>query len=119
MQHPTILYVGDEKRGQSFAMWAEERGWLVHLPQEAMQALGLYVTYWPDITIIDAEAHPEVADEVYFHLRSIHAQPLLVLTHDLNWDADEDVFTASPAMNNYELIETVGDLLDVQPVPMF
>lgn len=120
-QHPIILYMGDRKRGSAFANWAQAHDWMVYLPQEAMETLALYITHWPDITILDANAYPDVAAEVYHHLRSIYAHPLLILTNDLQWDAeaDEDVFTASPAINNYELMETIGDLLDVQPLPMF
>ncbi len=111
----TILYIGDRQRGQSFVNAAEKQGWTVYRPEETMEALGLYVTYWPDITILDENARPEMASEVYFHLRSIQAQPLLILTDDLSWEADEDVFTASPVINDYELMETVGDLLDLVP----
>ena len=120
VQHPIILYVGDPQRGQAFEIWAEAHEWLVYRPQEVMEALGLYITYMPDITILDADALPETVAEVYFHLRSVEANPLLVLTHDLDWDidADEDVYTVSPVINNYELMETIGDLLNLQPMLM-
>lgn len=116
MIHPVILYVGDKRRGQAFVNAAEMHDWLVYQPQTTMEALGLYITDWPDMVILDLDARPAMAAEVYHHLRSIQARPLLVLTRDLDWEVDEDVFTASPAINHYELMETVGDLLDIQPV---
>lgn len=79
LQHPNILYVGDPENGRAFAQSVQSAGWWVHTPQDTLEALGMYVTYMPDLTVIDLSTQPDFTAEVSNHLRSIDACPLLIL----------------------------------------
>lgn len=118
-QHPNVLYVGDAERGHAFLTSVESHGWWVYIPQDTLQALGMYVAYWPDIIVINADSQPDTATEVYHHLRSINAHPILILTRDLHWDvsANDGVFTAPTSISDYDLMDIICDLL--QPMPQY
>jgi CheY-like chemotaxis protein len=74
-EHPFILYVGDD--GQVLSEAAESRGWYALLPQDELEALAMYTVYFPDVIILDIRS--DFADDVYFHLRSAGANPILWL----------------------------------------
>lgn len=46
---------------------------------EVKEALAFYLFYLPDLVLIDEALEPTQADEVYGHLESVGAAPLLVL----------------------------------------
>lgn len=80
-----IVYVGD----------AETEAWLaanvgadcVYRAEALLQALGMVVTYMPELVILDARVMPDVARQVYYHLQTIDAEPILVLDHSAEgWD---------------------------------
>lgn len=88
LQHPLILYVGDAQAGQALQDAVQNAGWWVYQPTETLEALGMYVTYMPDVVVINAATQPDFTGEVYEHLRSVDARPLLVLTDDPAWNSD-------------------------------
>src|SRR5262249_25938043 len=78
MTNSLILYVGEQEAGKAFAAAAEARGHYAYLPENMMQALGMYITYFPEIVIIDmVTVH---ANDVLDHLRSVDAKPIILLT---------------------------------------
>src|SRR5262245_46006659 len=92
-EHPEILYVGDMEQGRALAAAAEAREWYVHTPGETMEALAIYATFFPDIVVIDTLPRVTLAHEVYYHLRSVNAEPMLVLADDRQpgWWGDFDI----------------------------
>ena len=83
-ERPLILFVGQPARSQSLKQAITPLGWHLYDPQDVLTALGMAVAYLPDIAVIDADAVPELAHEVHFHLSSI-AVPIIVLSDDPVW----------------------------------
>ncbi len=107
-----ILYVGDSGRGQSLHAAAAQRGWYVYTPTEVMEALGMFVFYSPSIVVI--EAGSDFAREVYRHLRSIQANPLLFLADQAQqqaWALPTDSRVLPLASREDEILSAVGKLL--------
>lgn len=80
MEHSLILYVGEREAGQTLAEIVEPEGGFVYLPENLMQALGMYITYFPQVIVIDMVV--PYAEEVYSHLRSVDAKPIVLLGED-------------------------------------
>ena len=80
MDTKLILYVGELAAGEALATAAEANGHYVYLPHTTMQALGMYITYMPHVIVIDMETAN--AQEVYEHLRSVDAQPMVLLSEE-------------------------------------
>jgi len=120
-QHPNILYVGDIEQGRALAAAADKRDWYVYTPAEAMEALAMYTTYFPDLVVIDAFPRLSLALEVYFHLRSVNAQPMIVLADDRQpgWWGDFDVHLLSRSISREALLDTVAEVLSTEPSPSF
>ncbi len=76
----TLLYVGDSAQGDQLQTSATSRGWNLLRPTELMEALALYVFCFPDLVVLDATVDCDLAEAVFFHLRSVDAPALLVLT---------------------------------------
>jgi hypothetical protein len=70
------LYIGSDASKVSDALRAEG-GWVYHA-DTLMKALGMYISYMPQVIIIDACA--PYAEEAYMHLRSVDAHPIILLT---------------------------------------
>ncbi|MBL8164278.1 MAG: hypothetical protein JNJ61_19985 [Anaerolineae bacterium] len=117
--NPSILYVGDRETGRELRETVESRGWWVELADERDEALGLYITCLPDAVVLDGEFDTKLATEVYHHLRSIEAGPLLVLTEDPRWDyrAPDSVYTMLPPTDLDELASFVDDVVQNNPMP--
>ncbi len=115
LQHPNILYVGNVAAGKVLLQTVTPDGWWVYQPSETLEALGIYITYLPDITVIDASVQPDFTGEVYEHLRSIQAQPLLVLTNDPTWNAqillEQGVYLLSPSKTPGQLKAIISFIL--------
>jgi hypothetical protein len=77
MKNALILYIGGPERGQALAALAARHNNYVYLPESMTQALGMYISYFPQVTIIDMSM--DYADEVLNHLRSVDARPLVLL----------------------------------------
>ncbi len=73
-----ILYVGEAEAGQALQEVAARAGSYVYLPEHLMQALGMYITYFPHIVVIDMAV--DYAAAAYEHLLSVDARPLILLT---------------------------------------
>ncbi len=78
MSNHSILYIGAPQAGQSLAQAAAHRDSYVYTPTHLMQALGIYITYMPQVVVIDMAV--DYAPAAYDHLRSVDAQPLILLT---------------------------------------
>jgi len=113
MEHPNILYVGDIERGRALYAAAGERDWYVYLPADMWEALTMYTFYFPDVIVIDAAARYTLAQEVYFHLRSVNAQPMLILADDSDpdpWNASEPAVRLLPhTLSRAELLTVIAD----------
>ena len=79
---PNVVYVGDSDAGHALAAAAKARDWAVYVPAETLEALGMTVTYCPDMVIIDMVARPTMAIEVYYHLRTMTGDPVRILLID-------------------------------------
>ena len=84
-QHPMILFVGHNEQGAQLLEAVEPLGWWVYQPQTANEALGMFVSYLPDVVLLNADDAPDVAEEVYFHLASVLAEPMIVIGGDELW----------------------------------
>ncbi|MBZ0296051.1 MAG: hypothetical protein K8L99_26055 [Anaerolineae bacterium] len=107
-QHPNILYVGGQDTGRAFAQAVKKANWWVHLPTETLEALGMYITYMPDIIVIDLTEQPELTQSVYEHLQSIEASPMLVLAVD----PQPGVYNAVPESTPHRLPTLIRTILD-------
>jgi hypothetical protein len=75
-----ILYIGGSERGESIRATAELDGGFVYLPDHMLQALGMYITYLPNVIIVDTAV--SYSAEIVEHLRSVDARPILLLVDD-------------------------------------
>ena len=115
-QHPLMLYVGGAAQGRAFFDVAEARGSWVYLAEDTAEALGAYVAYAPNAVILDPVAAPEIAAEVYHHLRSIGAAPLFILSPDRDWDVSlreaDDVYVIRPDAAPDDLFDMIVAALE-------
>ncbi len=116
LEHPNVLYVGGVERGQMFQARAEIMGWHVYQPLDTLEALAMHVFYYPDITVIDTVEKCGMGTEVYFHLRSARARPLLILAREdhLNrWAVpDESTVRVLPnTIGDDDLIAVISELI--------
>jgi hypothetical protein len=108
-----ILYVGDAARGRALHEAAAARGWHVYVPTETMEALGIYIFYSPSIVVV--EAGSGFAAEVYRHLRSVEAEPLLILADAAQKKAWSLMATSGVLRESAEVDEimaAIANLLD-------
>jgi len=73
-----VLCVGNEETEQWIASSIEPYGGNVYRATELFEALGIYVTYAPDIVVLDSTTAPDLAQQMYSHLRTIDAEPILI-----------------------------------------
>ena len=82
-----VMYVGGADSVSALQETVDTSVWTIFHPQELLESLGMYVTYFPDVVIIEDDIRNEIAYEVYMHLRSIEAENLLILTdHPGSWE---------------------------------
>lgn len=110
-EHPNILYVGSPDQGEALLAAVEPDDWYVYLPTEMLETLAMYVTYSPDVTVIDLSNGSKVAAAVYRHLRSIDASPMLVLTDEVMPDA----YTLASNSTTSDIIEAVREITQGEP----
>jgi CheY-like chemotaxis protein len=107
-QYPNILYIGDVERGRALLAAVERSGeGFVYLPADVMEALGMYVFYFPDVVVIDAINQPLAALEVYHHLRTVGAAPIILLTLDDRSDSGDGVYRLPPLVSHDELLSAI------------
>jgi hypothetical protein len=113
MTNQLILYIGTPEKGQALAVEVEARGGYVYLPQHLMQALGMYITYMPQIIVIDMAL--DWAQEAYDHLRSVDAEPLVLLTDQRQRSAS--VYALPPHISADALQDALEQIHAPQRVP--
>jgi hypothetical protein len=110
-QHPFILYVGSVALGRAFLDVALARGSWAYVAEDSAEALGAFIAYTPDAVVLDPVREPQMAAEVYHHLRSVGASPLFILTGDRDWDVSiseaDDVYAIRPDTRPDDLLEMV------------
>src|SRR5689334_18631753 len=110
-----ILYVGDARRGRALHDAAAEHGWYVYVPTETMEALGIYIFYMPGLVVIDAGS--DFAQEVYRHLRSIEAEPLLILAdkaQQKTWNIPVAARVLPQGSQVDEIVAAIANLLEAR-----
>lgn len=80
IQDVLMLYIGDRESGAAIRETAELDGGYVYLPEHMMQALGMYITYLPNVIVVDSAVG--YSADVLMHLQSVDAQPILLLTDE-------------------------------------
>ncbi len=72
MSNQLILYIGND---------ADQLPFDGHLlvPEDVMEALGMYITLYPEVIVLDMVHAPDFAWEVYHHLRSVDADPMVII----------------------------------------
>lgn len=108
-----ILYIGTPEKGQALAAQVEARGGYVYLPDSLMQALGMYITYLPQIVVIDMAL--DYAQAAYDHLRSVDAEPLVLLTNER--ERSTSVFALPPHISADALQNALERIHQPQRVP--
>ena len=79
-----ILMVSPEgdRHTEAFTAEINRHAGYVHHSSAVMEALGAYITYMPHATLLDMTTIS--AQEVFSHLRSIDAKPLILLVDDID-----------------------------------
>ena len=96
---PNILYIGDFQAGQALHEVVPVNEWTVYVPTNVMEALGMYITYCPDIVIIEPTVTSAFAKQVHYHLQTVEAEPMIML--------DQSPYPLSPS----SLIALITDVL--------
>jgi hypothetical protein len=110
-----VLYIGDVERGRAFTAAAERGGWHVFLPADLLEALGMYLFYYPQVIIIDSLNQPLLAAQAYQHLRSVQAAPIIRLTDAPGAQADERVYHVSLLADHQTILAAAREVLAAQP----
>lgn len=113
LNNQLILYIGTPEKGQALAVQVEAQGGCVYLPEHLMQALGMYITYMPQITVIDMAVG--WAQEAYDHLRSVDAEPLVLLT--LQPQRSSSIYALPPHISADALQNALEQIHTPQRVP--
>lgn len=76
--NPVIVYVGAASSRDALA---QASGWNVLGATTFREALSQVIYSHPDLVILDAQHDMLVAEDTFFHLRTIQHPPILVLTN--------------------------------------
>lgn len=113
----TVLYVGNANAGARFATHAEGRGWYVYVAESLFEALGAYAMYFPDVIILDDAQDRDMVHAAYFHLASVNAQPVLILTDNPGvWELPLHL-VARMLPANADLTQLTEAVIDATAVP--
>lgn len=112
MKNALILYIGSPERGQALAALAETQNNYVYLPDNLAQALGMYISYFPQVTIIDMSI--DYAEEALDHLRSVDARPLVLLGN--RYIRSASVYTLSAQISAEALLDALDRTTEAQRV---
>lgn len=107
LQETFIMYIGDAEEGQTIRATAELDGGYVYLPEHMMQALGMYITYLPNVIVVDSAV--SYSEEVVAHLRSVDARPILLLTDEIRPRVD-GVYTLQRETATDKVVEAARQL---------
>ena len=116
-QHPMILFVGSSEKGTQLLNAVEPLGWWVYQPETVNDTLGMYVAYLPDIIMMDAEAIPEIVDELYFHLAPVAHEPIIVIAHHERW-SDRVTHHLPAEASLAEIIDCVAEITHAEREPI-
>jgi len=108
-EHPDLLYVGDVDYGRALADAVEREGSMVYVAEDVMEALAMYVHYLPDVIVVDKASEPVFAAEVYEHLLSVHASPMIVLSEEPQ-PYEPGVYVLPAGINLRELITAAQEI---------
>lgn len=114
MKQSLILYIGEREAGEALAARVEQDGGFVYLPESLMQALGMYITYFPDMVVIDMSL--SYAQEAYDHLRSVDAEPIILLTDE--YIRSTSIFALPRDSSAEAVAQTVERMTQPQRVPI-
>lgn len=115
-QHPMILFVGSAQQARDLLAMVEPVGWWVYPAETPNEALGMYVSYLPDVIVLNADTLPEVAEEVYYHLASVEADPLIVIGGHSQW-SDRVVYHLPANAKLTEIIGCAAEATDAEWLP--
>ena len=83
-QNPVIVFVSSQERAEEFKTVS---GYEVFAAPTMRDALAQTLFSYPDAIVIDSAYDMLVADDSYFHLRTIEHPPLIVLSDmSLRWE---------------------------------
>src|ERR1041385_8136899 len=107
-----VVYVGDADTEQWLATSLQLYEGYVYRADELLSVLGMVVSYMPDLVVLDARTAPTLARQVYYHLRTIDAEPILILDHDSeDWDYPEYAqIRVITSFQKADLLAEIGDL---------
>ena len=114
MNSKFILYVGQREAGLALAEVVEAEGGYVYLPQTMMEALGMYITYMPQVVVIDGRVG--WASEVLNHLRSVDARPIVLLTEEHLYSTE--LFPVFARISPTELVSYIDRVVTYVPHPV-
>lgn len=115
MDRRVILYVGDKNRAEQLQKRVATRDWHVMPATEGQQALGMYVTFWPDTVVLDVKQGEDAAEYVYLHLRSMDVGPMVIIgdsTELARWETDvaPDMCVLPRRATNGEIVNAIENL---------
>jgi DNA-binding response OmpR family regulator len=81
-QTPTLIYVGDACHAGSLRAATSACGWHVLHSDQMLEALAMYVFYYPDLFVLDDTPGSTLAADVYYHLLTVETPPVLILSDE-------------------------------------
>ncbi|MEO1440194.1 MAG: hypothetical protein AAFV33_07300, partial [Chloroflexota bacterium] len=89
MEMPLVLHISEYEPSPAVETAARTIQGMVEHTHDLQTALGAYIAYMPDIVVVEAPMGSWLGQESLYHLDSIDARPLVVLTdrRDL-WDTE-------------------------------
>lgn len=121
MKTPFImLYVGAPARGTELHAVQRRYQWLVYRAHDRTEALGMYVTYHPDLVVLDAASDPEFVRAVAPHFMDINVPLLMVYADErqmASWSHPTDApFRILPLGDDpIEALRGINDLIEAIP----
>ena len=112
-QNPVIVFVSSKERAEEFKMVS---GFQVFAAPTLRDALAQTIFSYPDAIIIDAAYDMVVADDSYYHLRTIEHPPLIVLSDaSLRWERQGGSLVAIlPENSSSEYITAAVEALEIE-----
>ena len=112
-----VLYVGDSAKAEALQVATGHRGWYVRHAGDLMTALGIYVIEMPHLILLeDAPEWDDYMGDVYLHLRSVDAAPMILLTdtpHLWARPTDQSVYHLPLALQGASLAYALTHIADV------
>ena len=113
---PVIVYVGNEADSTQFT---NDSGWVVFAAPALRDALAQTIFSYPDAIVIDATHDMVLAEDTYYHLRTINHPPIIILSDmPLRWHMPKNapVTVISPNTDSYALMSTISDYINVPAI---